>query len=86
MVQNDLPIGCITVPQKGVGKKGYLEYVNGSFSNGVFVIWLPGGVVDRGWRGVGEGLGRGWGWVGEGLGGGEGWGRVDFKNPFEEPR
>ena len=45
-----------------------LEYVNGVFQRFFFVIWLwrrvgkggwKGG-LERGWRGVGEGLGRGW--------------------------
>ena len=43
----------------------------GFFSNGVFVIWLPGG-----WKGW---LERGWGRVGEGLEEG-----CTSKTPFEK--
>ena len=46
-----------------------LEYINGFFSIGVFVIWLRGGGgVGEGMRKFGEGLTGGWGGVGEGLG------------------
>ena len=59
-------------------KPTLLEYVNGFFSGGAFVILVSGGVgkggLERGgWKG-GE---RGWGGVGEGVGEGlgKGWGR-----------
>ena len=59
-----------------------LEYLDGVFQIGVFIIWLGGvakggykGGLGKGWREVGEGLDRGWRRVGEGLekGLGKGW-------------
>ena len=65
----------------------FLEYVNGVFQTGFLYFGFGGvgnGGLERGWGGVGAGLGRGlgkgWGRVGEGFN------FCTSKTPFEKPR
>ena len=71
-----------------------LEYVNGVFQTGFLYFGFRGvgkGGLERGWGGVGEGLGKGWGggWGGVGAGLGRAWisllQKPRLKNPVNVP-
>ena len=73
-MEKGLEVPRVRLSNSGVKSRTNPEYVNGVFQTGFLYFGFGGvgnGGLERGWGGVGEGLGRGWGggWgrVGEGL-------------------